>query len=482
MALEVLAVASEIYPFVKTGGLADVVGALPRAFSRDSVAVTTLVPGYSALKRAINSAETVLEIPDLFGGDVRLLGTRVADTDLLVIDAPHLFDREGNLYTGADGTDWPDNAFRFGALSWVAARVGLGAVPAYIPDIIHVHDWQGGLALAYLAYAAVPRPRTLFTVHNLSFQGQFQAELLQPLRLPEAAFSIDGIEAYGMINFLKAGLQFADRITTVSPTYAQEIQNADQGCGLDGLLRARAGILRGIRNGIDTAVWNPETDPRIVSRFSLANLSSRSPNKASLQRRFGLEENADRLLFGVVSRLAWQKGLDLLLAAVPKFVALGAQLAILGSGDAGLEERFTSLAQTHPDTFGCFVGYDENLAHLIQAGADVILVPSRFEPCGLTQLCAMRYGAIPLVAKVGGLADTITDLTEAPTGGLPTGIQFYPVEQKGLEVALERAAALWTDKDGWRTIQANAMGRDVSWTEPANQYLQLYRELALHKN
>jgi starch synthase len=472
-AIQVLAVASEIYPLVKTGGLADVAGALPLAL-RDNVATTTLVPGYPAVMAAIRAAEPQLTFEDLFGGGARVLRSQVADLDLLVLDAPHLFDRPGNPYTEPNGSDWPDNAFRFGALAWSAMQVGLGEIAGYRPDIIHAHDWQAGLAMGYLAYQDRRRPATVLTVHNLAYQGQFPADLLQRLRLPPHAFSIDGVESYGNIGFLKAGLQFADRITTVSPTYAREIQISENGCGLDGLLRARSAVLTGIRNGIDVDVWNPETDARTASRFGLATLSARAPNKAALQRRFGLRDEPGHLLCAVISRMAWQKGLDVLADAVPALVARGAQLALLGSGDPELERRFTALAHDHAGQIGCVLGHDEDLAHLVQAGADAILVPSRFEPCGLTQLCAMRYGAVPVVAKVGGLADTVVDLT--------TGIQFYPVTREALEAALHRTADLWSDRGAWQALQANAMQTDVSWAEPADGFLRLYRGLLTPKN
>jgi starch synthase len=473
-AIRVLAVASEIYPLVKTGGLADVVGALPQALRHHDVATTTLVPGYPAVMAAIRAAEPQLTIHDLFGGGARVLRTEAAGLDLLVLDAPHLFGRPGNPYTGPDGNDWPDNAFRFGGLAWVAMQIGVGGIAHYRPDIIHAHDWQAGLAMAYLAYQDQRRPATVLTVHNLAYQGQFPADLLQRLWLPPYAFSIDGVESYGNIGFLKAGLQFADRITTVSPTYAREIQASENGCGLDGLLRARSGVLSGIRNGIDIDVWNPETDTRIASRFGLATLSARAPNKAALQRRFGLCEEPDRLFCAVISRLAWQKGLDLLADAAPALIARGAQLAMLGSGDPELERRFSTLAREHAGQVGCFIGHDEDLAHLVQAGADAILVPSRFEPCGLTQLCAMRYGAIPVVAKVGGLADTVVDLA--------TGIQFHPVTRDALEAALHRTADLWSDRAAWQALQANAMQTDVSWAEPAEDFLRLYTGLLTPKN
>ena len=476
--IKVLAVVSEIYPLIKTGGLADVAGALPQALQRHGVEMVTLVPGYPGIKAAVGRADEVLTIDDLFGGTARLNSARVDGLDLLVLDAPHLFDRPGNPYSGPDGSDWPDNAFRFGALGWMAARIALGEAKAFIPDIVHGHDWQSGLTMAYLAYDGRPRPATVMTVHNLAYQGQFPADLLGQLRLPPQAFAIDGVAHAGAIGFLKAGLQFADRITTVSPTYAREIQTESGGFGLDGLLRWRSKDLSGICNGIDVGVWNPETDTRIYSRFGAKSLAARTPNKTELQRRFGLEENPERLLFGVVSRLTWQKGLDLLADALPTLVGRGAQLAVLGTGDRDLEQRFVGLANDYNGTVGCFLGYDEDLAHLIQAGADALLIPSRFEPCGLTQLCAMRYGAIPVAAKVGGLGDTIVDAGE---GASATGLHFSPVTAQAIEVALQRTAELWTDRAKWQALQLQAMRSDVSWAGPAEAYFSLYRGLSAIK-
>jgi starch synthase len=476
--IQVLAVASEIYPLVKTGGLADVVGALPRALRKEAVSMVTLVPGYPAVTAALRRWERVLEVDDLFGAPARVLSAQLEELELFVLDAPHLFDRSGTPYADEHGSEWPDNALRFGALDWIAARIGLGDVPGFVPDIVHSHDWQAGLAMAYLAYAGARRPATVMTVHNLAFQGQFPADLLHRLRLPSQSYAIDGVEHYGAIGFLKAGLQFADRITTVSPTYAQEIQTASGGCGLEGLLRWRSAVLLGIRNGIDTDVWNPRTDSLISSRFDLSSLASRHPNKTELQQRFDLTLDPKRLLFGVVSRLAWQKGIDVLGDAVPTLVELGAQLVVLGMGDWESQNRMRGLASAYRDQVGCIIGYDEELAHLVQAGADALLVPSRFEPCGLTQLCAMRYGAIPVVSKVGGLADTVVDPAEAATKGMPpTGLQFFPTTREGLEGALQRAASLWGDRAAWQSLQTNGLRTDVSWAEPARAYSDLYAGL-----
>jgi starch synthase len=477
--LAVLSVASEVFPLVKTGGLADVAGALPPALAAEGVAVRTLMPGYPGVLDAIGEFEPVLSIAALHGGPARVLATRAADLDLLVLDAPHLYARPGNPYVAAGGSDWPDNAFRFAALSRVAADIGRGALAGYAPDIVHAHDWQAGLAPAYLHYAGAPRPRTVMTAHNLAFQGQFPRELLADLGLPDAAFSIDGVEYYGNIGYLKAGVALADRVTTVSPRYAMEIRTPEFGMGLDGLFRARAGVLSGILNGIDTRLWDPATDPRIAVRYDAKHLERRAANGTALRSRLGLADDPSAPILGAVSRLTWQKGMDLLLEAVPALVGLGAQLALLGSGEAALEAGFAAAAQAHPGRVAARIGFDEDLAHLIQAGADALLVPSRFEPCGLTQFCALRYGAIPVVARVGGLADTVIDANEMTlVARAGNGVQFSPVTLEALVLALERTIGLWRDRATWRRLQRHAMAAEVGWRRPARHYAELYRGLA----
>ncbi len=478
MTLSVLSVASEAYPLVKTGGLADVVGALPKALEPEGVHMRTLVPGYPAVVTALDHAEVVAHLPSLFGGDARLLAGSARGLDILALDAPHLYARGGNPYLASNGTDWPDNGFRFAALSQVAARVGLGLVPGLRPDVVHCHDWQAGLAPAYLRFAAGARPRTVMTVHNLAFPGLFPAHMMHVLALPPESFALDGVEYYGSVSYLKAGLQYADRITTVSPSYAAEILTPENGMGFDGLLRSRAGALTGIRNGIDEAVWDPAGDPAIAAAYTAATLSHRSGNKKALQARFGLTPSPDALLFGVVSRLSAQKGLDLVLAALPTLIEAGGQLALIGTGDRELENAFKAASGTHPGRIGCFIGYDEALAHLMQAGCDALLVPSRFEPCGLTQLCALRYGAVPVVSRVGGLADTVVDANEmALAGGAATGVMFSPVTAPALEVALRRTAEIFRDPPAWTRLMVAGMATDVSWRGPARRTAQLYRDL-----
>ncbi|MEN3351000.1 MAG: starch synthase [Bradyrhizobium sp.] len=478
--LRVLAVASEIYPIVKTGGLADVAGALPAALQPHGVATRTLVPGYPDVISVLRSAETLLNWPEFYGGPIRVLAASHDGLDLLVLDAPHLFARPGNPYVGPDGRDWPDNGIRFAALSRIAAEIGRGAIVSFIPDIVHAHDWQAGLVPAYLHYGGSPRPGTVMTVHNLAYQGQFSPDMLTTFGLPGEAYALHGVEYYGTISLLKAGLQFADRITTVSPTYAREIQSDEGGMGFGGLLRERSGVLSGILNGIDIEVWNPATDQSIAAQFSAELPGGRAENKTALQRRFGLDPTPDAMLLGVISRLSWQKGLDLLLETIPTLLGEGIQLALLGSGDRDLQDRFAALAQANPGRIGVVIGYDEALAHLIQAGSDALAVPSRFEPCGLTQLCALRYGAVPIVANVGGLADTVLDFDEAAVSGMAaTGVKFAPVTADALAHALRKANLLFNDQVTWRRLQEAGMATDVSWHDRAARYAALYRELVV---
>ncbi|WP_207447369.1 glycogen synthase GlgA [Roseomonas marmotae] len=477
--MAVLSVASELYPLIKTGGLADVAGALPLALAAEGIAVRSLLPGYPRVLRALEEAEPALELGPLFGGPARLLAARAHGLDLLILDAPHLYDRDGGPYSGPDGRDWPDNPQRFAALAQVAARISQGALHGFLPDVLHAHDWQAGLVPAYLEYWEGRRPGSVFTVHNLAFQGQCDAGLLAELGLPPQAYSIDGVEYYGSIGFLKAGLRLADRITTVSPSYAAEIMTEAGGMGLAGLLRDRARDLSGILNGIDTTVWDPAADPSLPATYTAATLEAREANRRALRARLGLYEAREAPLLGIVSRLSWQKGMDAVLEALPALLEHGMQLAVLGTGDQALEEGFQHAAVAHPGRIGLHLGYNESLAHLIQGGCDALLVPSRFEPCGLTQLCALRYGAVPVVARVGGLSDTVIDANDmALAAGVGTGIQFASASREALEGALGRLAGLWRQSDLWAHLQRNGMATDVSWTRPARHYAALYRSVA----
>ena len=478
MTINVLAVASECVPLIKTGGLADVTGALPGALAAHDIRITTMLPGYPAVMAALGNARAAKTLPDLFGGPARLIRGKVSGIDIIGIDAPHLFGRAGSPYLMPDGREWPDNGLRFAALGAAAAVVAREGLPGLKFDVVHAHDWQAGLAPAYLRFGGRAVP-SLFTIHNLAFQGQFPAAFFGRLGLPSEAFRTAGLEYFGSVGYLKAGLWFADAISTVSPTYAAEIRTPIAGMGLDGLLRGRAGSLHGVLNGLDTTEWDPATDAHLPARFSVADMAGRAANKAALQAAFGLAPNPDAPLFAYVGRLAWQKGVDLFLEAIPALFAAGGQLAILGSGDAGLTERCLGAAAANPGQIGTRIAFDEGLARLVYAGADAMLVPSRFEPCGLAQLSSLRYGALPIVTRVGGLADTVVDANDAALGaGWGTGFVCPPDSPEMLGAAMLRAAGIYAQPALWRQLQKNAMAQDVSWAASAAKYAAIYRDLA----
>jgi starch synthase len=475
--IEVLSVASEVYPLIKTGGLADVAGALPGALAPLGVSMRTLVPGYPSVTGGLDNARVVAEMPDYFGGFARLLAGRAAGLDLIVLDAAHLFDRPGNPYLGPDGKDWIDNALRFAALSYAAYELGRGMVEGYRPQVLHSHDWQAGLVPAYVAFNAPTRVKTVLTVHNLAFQGVFGWDVFSSLRLDFRAAQEGAIEYFGGISFLKAGLQVADALTTVSPTYAHEIRTGAYGMGLEGLLQSRANVLHGILNGIDTDAWNPQADASLPEAYTASTTEKRQQNRAALLERFGLDDSPGPL-FSVVSRLTWQKGMDMLVESVDALVAMGGKLIVLGSGDPALENGLKGAAARHPGKVGIIVGYDEGLSHLVQGGADVMMVPSRFEPCGLTQLYGLRYGCVPLVSRVGGLADTVIDANEAAVeAGVATGVVFAPATAEALNEAIRRTVSLYGRDKVWRKMQRRGMKSDVSWEASAEKYANLYSDL-----
>ena len=475
--MKVLAVASEFYPLIKTGGLADVVGALPGALAAHGVAVTTLIPGYPAVMHRIGKGKAVKRYADLFGAPARLLRAHYEGLDLLVLDAPALFERDGGAYLDPSGHDWPDNWRRFAALSAVGADIAGGGLRGFAPDLVHVHDWQAAMALAYMKHSGAPAEPGVITIHDLAFQGRFDASVFGALGLPPSAYALDGVEYYGGVGFLKAGLQYADAITTVSPSYAAEIMTPELGMGLDGLISNRAGVLHGIVNGIDTDEWNPASDPLIPATYGPRRLSARQRNRRAIEKRFGLKRD-DAMLFCVISRLAWQKGIDLLADQIDALVAMGAKLAVLGSGDAALEGALLGAASRHRGRVGVMLGYDEPVAHLLQAGSDAILVPSRTEPCGLTQLYGLRYGCVPVVTRTGGLADTVIDANDAALAqGVATGVQFWPLTPETLHRAIARAVALHARPDVWAAIQRRGMAADNGWGRSAGRYAALYAEL-----
>lgn len=475
--LEVLSVASEAFPLIKTGGLADVVGALPAALAPHGVSMRTLLPGYPKVMGALTGGRELYYFDNYFGGTARLIAGRAGGIDIIALDAPHLYDRPGNPYLNPSGTDWSDNWQRFAALSFTAYELGRGLVDGYQPQILHCHDWQAGLVPAYARYNTPIPVKTVLTVHNIAFQGLFGWEIFNALRLDYRAAGDQAIEYYGKISYLKSGLFSADAITTVSPTYASEIRTQAFGMGLEGLLRGRADDLHGILNGIDTEEWDPGHDPKLAQTYTVATIPDRQKNKDEICGRFGIEPGPGPM-FAVVSRLTWQKGLDMLLPLCDELVARGATLVVLGSGEPGLEAGFRAAAERHPGKIGVQIGYDEAVSHLIQGGADVMLVPSRFEPCGLTQLYGLRYGCVPLVSRTGGLADTVIDANAAAVeAGVATGVVFAPVEQDALAEALRRTIALYEQPAVWQKMQRRGMKSDVSWAASAEKYADLYRDL-----
>src|SRR3954462_5383447 len=470
--LTVLFVAPECAPLTKTGGLGDVCGALPAALRRLGLDVRVLMPGYPEVLAATKGVE--LAGVELLGLKGRLFGAKWTDSEagvpLLVLDCPQLYARPGGPYQSAAGEDWQDNALRFAFLCKAAAVLGSERTPLrWRPDVIHCNDWPTALTAAYLRLERGRHARSLVTIHNLAFQGNFDASLMPALRLPASLFTMEGLEFHGRLSFLKAGIAFADALNTVSPTYAREIQSAQHGCGMDGLLRKRAADLSGILNGIDTTGWDPSADPLIPQRYDAGSLERKALDKEALQRRMGLHVEPGTPLFGSVGRLTQQKGIAVLLAAADELAVLG-QLAVLGKGEREHESALRLLALRHPGRIAVQIGFDEGLAHLIEAGADAFLLPSRFQPPGLNQMYSQRYGTPPIVRATGGLADTVED-------GV-TGFVFERLEKEDLLGAVRRAAALWRDPSGWRAMQRAAMARDFSWETAARRYADLYLKLA----
>lgn len=462
----VLSVASECVPLVKTGGLADVAGALPAALAAHGVEMRTLLPGYPAVAAAHGDAPAVREIADLFGGPARIRRASLGASVLYILDAPHLYAREGGIYLGPDGRDWPDNPQRFAALGKAAALIAADGVEDWRPQALHLHDWQAALAPVYLRQLGVGDVKTLLTIHNIAFQGLAPAHMLGALQLPAHLFTSHGFEYWGKISTLKAGIVFADRISTVSPTYAEELMTPEFGMGLEGVLANRASDFTGILNGIDTDVWKPPYKA----------VSGKAKYKAALREEFGLPAS-DGPLCVVVSRLTGQKGLDLLIEALPSLIDNGGQLAVLGSGDSRLEAAFNEAATRYPGV-ALRLGYDEPLSHRMIAGGDAILVPSRFEPCGLTQLYGLRFGTLPLVSLTGGLADTVINASAAGiAAGVATGIQFHPVSAQALARALARLCALYRKPDVWSRMVRNAMAHPVGWDASARIYADLFGAL-----
>lgn len=475
--MRVLSVTSELHPLIKTGGLADVAGALPAALAQHGIEVRSLLPAYPAVLRKIGKVVAVHKYKTLFGAPARVLRAQHAGNELFLLDSPALFDREGGPYSDIAGHDWPDNWKRFAALSAVAADIAAGAVKGWQADLVHVHDWQAAMTAAYVRHGRAPETPVVVTIHNLAFQGRFDPPIFAELGLPSSAFSVDGVEYYGGVGYLKAGLQYADAITTVSPTYADEIRTAEHGMGLDGLLRGRGAAVHGIVNGIDNDEWNPESDPHIASHYAATKLGGRKANRKAVEKAFGLASDK-RPIFTAISRLTWQKGIDLIVDAIEHIVAHGGKLAVLGSGDSALERALLGAAAQHGGSVGVVTRYDEPLAHLLQAGADAILIPSRFEPCGLTQLYGLRYGTVPIVARTGGLADTVIHANEAAiAAGVATGLLHDPGSGEAFKGAIGRAIDLFGQTTVWQNMQRRGMSADNSWNRSSARYAELFRSL-----
>lgn len=478
--MRILFVTSELHPLIKTGGLADVSAALPAALAALGVEVQVVLPGYSeVLDRAVPAGPPV-PLGDLPGAcGVRLLPARSprSEVPLWLVDCPPLYRRAGGPYQDPDGCDWTDNDVRFATLSHAAARMCRGgAAPAWQPDVVHVNDWHAGLVPLLLHDSRESRPAILLTIHNLAFQGLFDADRLSRLGLSAASFSPDGIEFHGRISFLKAGIRHADRLTTVSHTYAREILTPALGCGLDGLLRERAEHLVGIPNGVDYGTWDPSHDPTLPCRYGIADTAGKRICRQALRSELGLDARLEAPVVAVLSRLTEQKMADVIADAVPWLVDAGAVLAVHGRGERAIERRLLDLAERYPGRVSVRIGYDEGLAHRVLAGADILLHPSRFEPFGLVPLYAMRYGTVPIVRPVGGLADTVIDGAVAGDGEA-TGFAFAGETLDDLIACLRRAFDTFRQPVNWRRLQRNAMRSDFGWQEPARQYLALYQAL-----
>jgi starch synthase len=477
--MQVLFATAEAYPLAKTGGLADVSRALPVALRRLGVDVRLLMPAYPRALLRVENARFVAPIAPALGvDDATLIAGKFPDADLPVylIDSPSLFRRNGGLYQDETGKEWPDNPLRFAFLAHVGREIAMGRLGLdFKPDLVHANDWHAGLLPLYLSLEREPRPATVFTTHNMAFQGNFPADRLRQLEIPPALFCPGGVEFYGHISFLKAGLRYADRVTTVSPTYAREILTPAFGCGMEGVLTERGEDFSGILNGIDETLWNPSADPVLPRPYRETDISGKRACKAALQAEFGLNASPETPVLGFVSRLTHQKMADTVLELLPWLVDQGAQFVAVGEGDPVMEAAFEEARERFAGNIAVIVGYDEPLAHKLQAGCDILLAPARFEPCGLTQLYALRYGTLPVVRRTGGLADTVVDATATSIADRSaTGFVFDDPTTEHLTDAVTRALSLYREPLIWRRLQLQAMAQDYSWTSSAMQYAALY--------
>jgi len=482
--LRVLFVSSEVFPLIKTGGLADVSGSLPTALQNIGVDIRILMPGYPAVLDKLTNLQTIATLENLpvINNASLMMGT-IEDTQVkvMVIKSADLYEREGGPYSDTNGLEWLDNPLRFGVLSKVAAILSGSHSPItdWQPDVVHCNDWQTGLTSAYMKLVEHSQAKSMISLHNMAFQGCYAPGWLSTLALPHTNFAVEGFEYHGQLSFLKAGIFYADTITTVSPSYAKEIQTAEFGFGLEGLLSKRGNEIKGILNGIETDEWNPEVDPHLVQTYSAAKLAGKKLVKRALQKRLGLHVDASAPLLGVVSRLTHQKGLDMLVPIMQSLIDAGCQLALLGSGENALENAFRMLASNNPESASVTIGYNEPLSHQIMAGCDMFVMPSRFEPCGLNQLYGLVYGTPPIVNATGGLADSVVD-TNIITFKNKTANGFVMSEASSASLlsCIKQALNVFNnDESAWRQIQKNGMSLNLSWDKSALEYLAVYEVL-----
>ncbi len=473
---KILFASSEVYPLIKTGGLADVSQALPQALLELKQDVRIIIPAYRQLNKYVKQPNLIAS-KKFLEGNVGLYETILSESNLIVwlVVCPSLFDREGSPYANSNNKSWDDNGKRFALFSRVITAIAANTMQLnWYPDILHCNDWQTALAPALLQYEQT-RPGVVFTIHNLAYQGVFPLSLCSELQLPNELASFENMEFYNQFSFIKGGILYADQITTVSPTYAKEIQTEKYGAGLDELLKLHSNKLSGIINGINEDEWNPSIDKHIDSRYDAQTLELKAENKILLQKKLGLTCSKKIPLLATISRLVSQKGIDLILNALPLLAHLDLQFVMLGKGDEELETALIKISKLNPDKFSVKIGYDEALAHKITAAADFFVMPSRFEPCGLNQMYSQRYGTIPIVRKTGGLADTVIDNKDLVTNN--TGIIFEQEDTEQLVQAILRGLDLYKDKQAWQRLQTRAMAQDFSWKNRAQQYLHLYFQL-----
>ncbi len=487
--MRILFVTSEAFPLIKTGGLADVSGSLPAALQDINADVRILIPGYPAVLNKLANPRfltTISNLPNV--GAVNLIIGEMPETKVpvMAIESVGLYQRDGGPYVDATGKDWEDNPTRFGILSLVAAILSDEKSPLadWVPDITHCNDWQTGLTPAFMHFMSARRTqmkqaKSVLSIHNLAFQGCYGAEWVGRLGLPADSYQINGVEYYGQLSFLKAGIFYADGLSTVSPNYAKEIQTEAYGFGMQGLLTARGKEIHGILNGLDTQEWNPATDPYLAKHYDVNNLDGKQAVKQALQNKLGLKVQAETPLLGVVSRLTYQKGLDMLLSCAEALIKEhNCQLALLGSGDTNFEQGYRELAKRFPNQVSVTIGYNEELSHQIMAGCDIFIMPSRFEPCGLNQMYGLRYGTPPIVTNTGGLADSVLDCNEINLKNkTATGFVMPKADPKALVSAIARALSFYQDESKWKSIKENGMRQNLDWTKSAKAYLTMYQAL-----